>query len=709
MLKQGETFAVFDRLGDVRPVGLGEEGLYHEGTRFLSRLTLRLAGKLPMLLSSTVREDNTLLSANLTNPDIFTEGRLTLPRDTVHILREYFLTEATLHCRLLVRNFGVTEVQVPLEQSLGSDFVDIFEVRGEKRPARGKIHAPRHESDWLELSYDGLDGVRRQTIVCLNPPPQRMEGTVAHLPLRIPPHGEAELFATVSCHAEPVAGENERAAAPPRRKEDRDSFGGALARLDELSRVQRAADAQIHTNSRTFNAWLGRSAADLHLMVTQTEHGPYAFAGVPWFNTVFGRDGIISAFEYLWVNPALARGVLQYLAATQATEHEPERDAQPGKILHEMRKGEMANLGEIPFGRYYGTVDATPLFVFLAGVYYQRTADLATIRAIWPNIQRALKWISEHGDADGDGFVDYARQSKTGLSTQGWKDSADSVFHADGSLARPPIALCEVQGYAFAAWEAAATLSEALGEPEAAADYRRRAQELQTRFEEAFWIEELSTYALALDANKQPCRVKTSNPGHCLFARIASPERARRVAQTLLDESSFSGWGIRTVANTEARYNPMSYHNGSIWPHDNALIAVGLARYGFTQDALRVMTGMFDASTWFDLHRLPELFCGFVRREGEGPTLYPVACAPQTWAAGAVFLMLQAVLGLKIDAVERRVRFVRPALPPFLEQVTIRNIQVADATLDIGFHRYPGDVGVTVLRRSGEVEVVVVR
>jgi glycogen debranching enzyme len=696
VLKHGDTFGVFDHYGDVKPGGLGEEGLYHEGTRYLSCLFLELEGHRPFFLSSTVRDENDQLMVALTNPDLFRNGQPRVPLGTLHLGVRTFLWQGACYRQLRFRNHGLDPVRTSLTLHFAADFADIYEVRGMKRKARGQDLPLETAADHVVLAYRGLDGITRRTLLHFSPRPSLLTASAARLEIALEPQQEAVFHLTAGCERRP-----QTARLLP--------FDQARTEAEADLQRYSAWSCHLGTSNGQINAWVDRAVSDLHMMTTELPTGPYPYAGVPWFNTPFGRDGLITALECLWLRPGLARGVLAYLAASQATEVIPEQDAEPGKVLHETRNGEMAILKEMPYGRYYGSVDATPLFVLLAGAYYERTADLAFLESLWPHVEAALSWIDEYGDRDRDGFVEYERQSRDGLVHQGWKDSDDAVFHADGSLAQGPIAMCEVQGHVYAARQAGAALASVLGLGERARELARQAESLRERFEQAFWCEELSTYALALDGEKQPCRVRTSNAGQCLFTGIASPERAWRMARTLLGPESFSGWGVRTVSALEARYNPMSYHNGSVWPHDNALIALGLARYGLTEEALRILTGQFEAGLYFDLHRMPELFCGFPQDRGEGPILYPVACAPQAWSAASVFLLLQACLGLEISGPERRVSFTRPLLPASVGELRIHNLEVAGATVDLLLLRHHEDVGVNVTRREGDVRIAVVK
>lgn len=711
VLKHGDTFAVFDRFGDIETFGTGELGMYHQDTRFLSRLTLKVEGERPLLLSSTIKDDNIMMAVDAMNPDIGHGGEVTVPRGSVHIFRSRLLWNGTCHERVRIHNYAGKFVEFGLSVLFDADFVDVFEVRGTQRLRRGKRLPAAVGTASVRHVYEGLDGRARCTRLDFDPPPTHLSETEARYDVHIAPGGDLEYRYAISCD---VDDQVSAGANPPGAGR---GAHGAWQRYDDAVQDAAAAfhraradDPDILASNEQFNDWLNRSVADLHMMRTNTPHGPYPYAGVPWFSTPFGRDGIITALSCLSFYPDLAQGVLTFLAAHQAELENAENDAEPGKILHEARAGEMAALGEVPFRHYYGTIDATPLFVMLAGAYFERTGDTAFAQAIWPNVQRALTWIDQFGDLDGDGFVEYARRSKHGLTNQGWKDSVDSVFHADGTLAEAPIALCEVQGYVYAAKVAAGKLAAALGNDRQARALADEAELLRQRFEAAFWCEELSTYAVALDGHKRPCRVRTSNAGHCLFTGIATDDHARRVAATLFADGSFSGWGIRTVASGEPRYNPVSYHNGSIWPHDNAMIAAGFAAYGLKPAAARILTGMMDASLFFDLHRMPELFSGFTRRTGEAPTLYPVACAPQSWASSAVFLVLESCLGLKVEGWKRRIVFSKPFLPESLKHVSIKRLRVGDALVDLLATRHDeGDVGVNVLRRDGVVDVLILK
>ena len=696
-LKYGDTFAVFNHFGDMRPLPSGEEGLYLDGTRFLSMFTLYLDGFRPLLLGSTVRDDNDQLIVTLTNPDLFVDGELCLAANSLHIFKRAFLLDAVCYVEIGVENYSMRVVDSVLTVRFAADFKDIYEVRGMAREKHGEIRKPLVGDDTITLGYRGLDDEERATSIEFAPRPDRIEHEEAKYVLSLQPKGSAKLLVTVSC------------------KRSRRNGGSSLpldeARAAVLAGIKqdKARACSLQSSNGQFNAWINRSLSDLHMLITDLPTGPYPYAGIPWFNTPFGRDGMITAWECLWVRPDVAKGVLAYLASTQATEFIPEQDAEPGKILHETRSGEMAALKEMPFGLYYGSVDATPLFVALAGAYYERTADAAFIRSIWSNIQAALEWMATSGDRDGDGFVEYEWRSEDGLLHQGWKDADDAVFHADGTPVQGAIAMCEVQGYVYAAYTAARKLAAVLGHDEEVARFTEKAEALRIKFNERFWCAELSTYAMALDGDKRACRIVTSNAGQCLFTGIATAERAARVADTLLSDEAYSGWGVRTVANSAVRFNPMAYHNGSIWPHDNALIAYGMARYGLTKQANRVFTGLFEAAMYFDVHRMPELFCGFSREAGEGPVLYPVACAPQAWSAASVFLFCQACLGVEVNAAKKQVRFVRPSLPEFLAEIHIANLQVGDGSIDIDVIRQGEDVGITVRNATNDLAAVLVR
>ena len=694
-LKSGDGFALLDRHGDATVASDGVLGLYWRDMRHLSRFELEVDGWRPLLLSSNLQAAQAMLAVDLTNPDILSLGQLELQRDTIHILRSLFLDAGLCHQRVLVRSFSERPQRLALTFRFDADFADLFEVRGMARPRRGSLSKSVESKSMVQFSYLGLDGVQRQTSIAFEPAPHHLDCGEARLELELAPGASRAVFTEISC------------LTPPEAPAPRRSFLLSLRGRRREQASSAAGRTRLESDNAVMNEVLERASADLAMLITRTPWGPYPYAGVPWFSTPFGRDGAITALFLLWIDPALARGVLHFLASTQARDERREADAQPGKIMHEMRAGEMAQTGEVPFGLYYGSVDSTPLFVILAGRYWLRTGDLEAIAALWPHIDAALGWIDRYGDIDGDGLIEYAAESERGLLNQGWKDSTDSIFHSEGTLAEGPIALIEAQAYVHEARRLGAMLARRLGYAALADSLERKAQELRTLIERRFWIEEIGSYALALDGRKRPCRVLSSNAGHVLFGGVASNDRAAMLARTLLARESFSGWGIRTIAEGQARYNPMSYHNGSVWPHDNAMIALGLCEYGHTAEAARILSGLFEAARRFELRRLPELFCGFPRRRHAGPTAYPVACAPQAWSSAAVFALLQACLGLSFAPEEGQVRFHRPRLPEFLDRLAIRGLAMGEDEIDVVIHRAGGSVSVHTHSRRGHVPVVV--
>ena len=689
-LKHADTFVVLDAFGDIGASAGGPDGLFDHDTRYLSRFEMLIAGSQPRLLDSAVRDDNLTFTVDLTNSDVYRGGHIVMDKDTAHIVRTTYLWGGVAHQRICLSNHGPKALVFSLGFVFGCDFSDLFEVRGMRREARGSVTVGI-DGDGVAFTYTGLDGAMRRAVLRFEPAPRQLTGRSASYEVALDPGASTTVAFSAECSG-------------VRKAEPIDFRKGLISAARGAKSLMRGVTT-VESSNDIFNEVMCRSTADLYMLITNTPQGLYPYAGIPWYSTTFGRDGIITAIEMLWIDPTVAKGVLARLAHFQATTYDAEADAEPGKILHEMRGGEMATLREIPFGLYYGSIDSTPLFIVLASLYFERTGDLDAIRDLWPTIERGFAWMDGPGDRDGDGFLEYARADDKGLQNQGWKDSHDAVFHADGTLAEGPIALVEVQGYAYAARHGGALLAEALGDAARGSALRSRAKAMRERFDEAFWCDEIGMYAIALDGRKHPCRVRTSNAAHVLWTGIAKPERAARIAAEVVTPKFMSGWGIRTVAVGEARYNPMSYHNGSVWPHDNALIAWGLSRTGQVDAAERVFEALFSASTYFSARRLPELFCGFRRRRSAPPTLYPVACAPQAWAAATPFLMLQACLGLEFDPAERAIRFRNPRLPAFLDEVTLRDLGFDGARIDVRLRRDGQAVALRVLRNTSAVQV----
>ncbi|HEY1449268.1 MAG TPA: glycogen debranching N-terminal domain-containing protein [Caulobacteraceae bacterium] len=675
-LKDGDTFLVSDTWGDVRG---GADGLFNNDTRLLSRFRLLIGGRRPSRLSYSLSDDNAAFTVHGANRALPPMGGGATPRGVIHVERKRCLNGGVLFERLRLTNFGLDEVMAPIVYEFAADFRDMFEVRGQVRAARGATARAAFTGRGVTLSYVGLDDVRRASTIAFSEHPWRLTADRAEYMLPVFPGRRIDLYVEVR----PGAGH------PP----DELRFEQALAAARQAVRTTRTRGATVSASDGAFDAWLQQSRTDVAVLTTELATGPYPYAGIPWFSTPFGRDGLLCAWQMLWLDPSLARGVLTYLAERQATGVSTFADATPGKIMHETRRGEMAALKEIPFGLYYGGVDTTPLFVALAGAYFERTGDLGFIIELWPNLRAATLWMETSGDSNGDGLIDYARAEETGLANQGWKDSQDSIFHDDGRLATGPVALIEVQGYACAAWRAMAAMGVRVGDEEAS-QWAARARTLAAKVEERFWLEDLGYYAVAIDGESQVCRAETSNAGHWLFAGAPAAARAGRVTKRLLSPAFDSGWGLRTLAAGGVRYNPMSYHNGSVWPHDTALALAGMARYGERAGVIKVMADLFEASKRFG-NRMPELLCGFQREADAPPIAYPVACMPQAWAAGSTFMMLSACLGLRIDALRREVRLVRPRLPLGVERILIERLEVAGSTMDIEIHRLGERTAVT--------------
>lgn len=685
VLNHADTFGIFDRCGDVQQIGEEVQGIYHNGMRFISNLDFRINGKRSLLLSSSVKDENEILSVDLTNPALQSDGSI-IPKGVLHFGRSKFIRNGACYEQIKITNYGSERYDFEISLRFDADFKDIFEVRGIKREHRGEITEIRHlPQGKVRICYDGLDKVRRITQVHFSEKPDKWQGhdcAIFHVALET----HKEFLIEYAIHF--LIGDEEKELLP---------FSEAKRRLEKELKESANILAKIKTSNDQFNQWITQSSNDLLSLLANTEHSKYPYAGVPWYNTAFGRDGIITALETLWLAPDIAKNVLRYLANTQAIEVNEYQDAEPGKIIHEVRGGEMVAMNEIPFKRYYGSVDSTPLFIMLTAAYYNRTADIEFIKSIWKNIEAALYWIDNYGDVDGDGFIEYQHKSINGLTNQGWKDSHDSIMHTDGTLAEPPIALCEVQAYVYDAKKGAAKLAKVLGYDSMSERLEKDAELLKQKFNEAFWDEQLGTYVLALDGKKQPCKVVASNAGHTLLTSITEPEKAERIARRLLQEDMFNGWGVRTLSKNEKRYNPMSYHNGSIWPHDVAIIARGFSKYGLREETLQLTSGLFDASLFIELQRLPELFCGFERRKGEGPTNYPVACSPQAWSVAAVFMLLESCLHIDIYAEEKKVYFYKPVMPERIEELKITRLKLGDGYADLKLYCENGSVGVKII------------
>jgi glycogen debranching enzyme len=721
IVKHGDLFLLTDPFGDIHVDSRGL-GLYDRDTRLLSCLQLRVNGERPVLLQGT-SGGNYKGTIQLTNPSIDRDIEAKVnPLDDlagrkIGIARDRVMSLRGLEERLSVVNYAERPETVTLELELGVDGADIFEVRGRVRPNRGTLQPAAALPRRVTFRYDGLDRRRRSTHLTfseaadgIEPVPQHADGgdTGAWLRYRwswtLASGQRRELrwvaWATVTDGTD--AGDSPKDLFPEAPRIDEDETSGAY-------HAWTRSTAEVDTDHELFDLTVNRSVADLRLLINETPGEPerYLAAGVPWFSTLFGRDSLISSLQSVPFRPQLGIETLTVLAARQATAVDERRDAEPGKILHELRVGEMAATGELPHSPYYGSVDATPLWLVLLGETYDWTGDLELVDRLWPNAMAALEWIDTYGDRDGDGFVEYERRTDHGLLNQGWKDSSDAIRDRDGREAHPPIALAEVQGYVFDAKRRLAALARVRGDADLAEHLEHDAEQLRDRFEAAFWVEDQGYYAMALDRDKRPADAIASNAGHCLWSGIVSPQRARKVATRLMSPSMFSGWGVRTYASDQPGYNPLGYHTGSVWPHDTSLVAAGLKRYGFNEESNRLVGDILEAAQHFPSFRLPELFCGFAREDNPDPVPYPVACSPQAWAAAAPFLFLKTMLGLRAHADRHELELWHPHLPSWVGRVTVRNLQVGEGAVDLLFHSWRGTTSAEVLRKVGDVDVTI--
>jgi glycogen debranching enzyme len=681
---RGTTFFAATRLGDLTPPGAPQVGLFCDDTRFLSRLELRINGQKPIVLSSTTMGADTARAELTVRGGSVSGENLDLPVNTVYVHREQVLDKDKLWDYLEIQSFYDEEVTLRVELFFAADFMDIFQVRGLLRGKSGRYFCPEVSASRVHFNYEGLDERSRSTELSFEPQPKILDGERSLWDLRLRPHASDRIITmiTMEVGASPDQAERSRAAAPQQET------------LEEARRNSSACHAQwaenrtrLRSDNEIFDVMLETSAEDFYALRMPETRGTAVAAGVPWFAALFGRDSLLSSYETLLLEPELARGTLRVLASYQGRVENDERDEDPGKILHERRSGEMTATDEVAFGRSYGSVDATPLFMILAHEYFRWTGDRALLHELKECLKAATNWILHYGDLDGDGLIEYCRRNPKGLFNQGWKDSGDANRHNDGRIAQPPIALVEVQGYAVRALGGASELFTLLGESELAIQAKQRSDELQHLLENRFWLEDRAYYAMALDRDKSPLRVESSNPGHLLFSSAITVERARQVIKRLLEKESFCGWGIRTLSCAENYFNPMSYHCGSVWPHDNAIIGYGMARYGFHRQASIVFQALYDAALHFRNYRLPELFCGVERQLKSEPVHYPVSCSPQAWAAGAPYLLLTGLLGLQPNADRSELVIVDPHLPPFLHTLRIENLKVGSSRIALDFKR----------------------
>lgn len=698
-IKNNKIFLVTDQNGDIIGGNTSGFGLYTDDTRFLSRLELKLNDTKPVILSSSSEagHSSVIIGTNVIMSD-YTDSDKEIIQETVQVKRESIIYGAFFET-ITIANYNLFEVGLKLDLFFDADFLDIFEVRNIVPGEKGLERKVVYEDGNLKFIYQDITGATLTTeIIFIEEKPTKIEDGNVVFEFSLCTSAKREIKYQINLKS--TASLPERLSA----YDFNEAFEKAV--IDDKNWLD--SSSRFLSNNEDFNEMVTRGSRDINMLRTNAYYGEYIAAGIPWYTTLFGRDSLLCARQCLLLNQDIAKNTLETLARFQGKEDDPWRDEEPGKILHEVRFGELARSNQIPHSPYYGTIDATPLWLMLLYDYFKWTNDRETLEKLWQNALDCLMWMDNYAMIN-NGYAAYLKRSPEGLDNQGWKDSWNSNIHMDGSYAEPPIALVEFQGYFYAAKVMLAELADYMGDYNLKLKLIKDAQDFKERFHKDFWMEDLQFYAMGLDKDGKQMKVISSNPGHCLETGIIDPYYANLIAEKFFTLNMFSGWGIRTLSSEVISYNPMSYHNGSIWPHDDSIIAFGLAKVGRVDLAIRATTSIFEAARLMRYKRLPELFCGFSRiyKRQDPPVSYPVACIPQAWAAASVFLMIQAMLNIVPDAQNNELRIYNPTIPLWLDYLRIENVKVGNASVSLEFRKTQKSLVIDVFDKRGNLDVII--
>lgn len=685
VIKEGDLFFLTEKNGDITSNLDKGYGLYTKDTRFLSRLEVLVDGERPELLVSE-SEKSYLASIHLMK-NVKDTGALELER-------KRFIYDGVLYEKIILTNYFLNRRSAELSISFDADFQDMFIVRQYRDGKVGEKLASVIGEQEYTIRYQGADELLRETLIQWDLAGGRVgEDGVVTFPIELQPKEVQEITLTITPL---IGGEGGEPLA----------FAEAFEHLEASYQQWKSETTGVKSDLPLFDSLYDRGVQDLRMLMTDVGYGDVPVAGLPWFAVPFGRDSLITSLFMLPLNPHKVKGTLRTLANYQGTKVDKWRDEQPGKIMHEIRFGELVTTGQSPFSPYFGTIDATPLFIVLINEYYNWTGDLELVKELLPNIKRALEWIDVYGDEE-TGFMAYHQEAEKGFPNQGWKDSSNSLVHENGEYAKSPIALSEVQGYVYQAKKGLSPILKLIGESELGRQLDEQAARFRESFERDFWMEEEQFYAIALDQDKDQVKSVTSDPGHLLFSMLPEVSRAAAVADRLVADDMFNGYGIRTMSSEAAGYYPMSYHNGSVWPHDNGMILLGLSKLGYKQQAGKVISGLLEASRHFEYQRLPELFCGHGSELGY-PVPYPTTCSPQAWAAATSFAFLQAILGINPNAIQKEIH-LNPFFIAGMDSLTVDRLSVGDGVLSLELTRNveTGEIEVEVVENTTGFDLVI--